>query len=89
MPVDPPKFSLEAISDRTINRELLDELVRTRMPYGRFKGRYLLDLPEPYVVWFKTHGFPDGKIGQQLRALYEIKLYGLEAMLKPLLPEDK
>ena len=89
LPAEPPDFSLEEISELTINRELLDELVLTRMPFGRFKGRYLIDLPEPYVVWFKTNGFPEGKIGQQLRALYEIKLYGLETMLKPLLPDNK
>ena len=67
----PSEFSLEAISDTTINRELLDELVHTRMPYGRFAGTLLLDLPEPYVVWFKGQGFPAGKLGEQLAALYE------------------
>ena len=78
------EFELEPISDATINRELLDELVQTKMPYGRFAGTPLIDLPEPYVVWFKTQGFPEGKIGRQLAALYEIKVYGLEAMLRPL-----
>ena len=82
------KFGLEPISLESIGREELEALVAQRMPFGRFAGTRLLDLPEPYVVWFKTHGFPEGKIGLQLRALYEIKLYGLEAMLRPLLPRS-
>ena len=81
-------FQLEAISEASINRELLEELVQTKMPYGRFAGTPLLDLPEPYVVWFKTQGFPEGKLGQQLAALYEIKVYGLEAMLRPLMQRE-
>ena len=82
-------FQLEAISQDSINRELLEELVQTTMPYGRFAGTPLLDLPEPYVVWFKNQGFPDGKLGRQLAALYEIKLYGLEPMLRPLMREER
>ncbi len=83
------EFALEAISQTSINRELLEELVQTRMPYGRFSASLLIDLPEPYVVWFKTQGFPEGKLGQQLAALYEIKLYGLEPLLRPLVRSDQ
>ncbi len=78
-------FQLEEISELSINRELLEELVQQKMPFGRFAGTLLIDLPEPYVVWFKTQGWPEGKIGQQLAALYEFKLYGLEPMLRPLI----
>ncbi len=63
--------------------EVLLDLASVRMPYGRFKGRVLCDLPEPYLVWFKQNGFPKGKLGQLLEALYEIKLNGLEYLLKP------
>ncbi len=64
-------------------------LVNQVMPFGRFKGRKLLDLPEPYVVWFKNQGFPKGKLGEQLAILYEIKVNGLEALLRPLvIPDD-
>ncbi|NKB98418.1 MAG: hypothetical protein GKR90_07990 [Pseudomonadales bacterium] len=80
-------FELIEVSQDSINRELLEELIETRMPYGRFKGERLLDLPEPYVVWFKQQGFPEGKLGRQLASLYEIKVYGLEKMLRPLLNE--
>ena len=59
-------------------------LVRTRMPYGKYKGRILCDLPEPYLVWYHQKGFPEGKLGMLLHTLYEIKLNGLEYLLKPL-----
>ncbi|HWV16830.1 MAG TPA: DUF3820 family protein [Cellvibrio sp.] len=63
---------------------MLIELANTPMPYGKYQGRLLIDLPEPYVVWMHGNGFPKGKLGQQLRLLYEIKLNGLEALLTPL-----
>lgn len=55
------------------------------MPFGRFKGTRLIDLPEPYVVWFKGQGFPAGLLGQRLALIYEIKLNGLEKLIRPLL----
>lgn len=54
------------------------ELAATRMPFGKYKGRKLVDLPEPYVVWFAGQGFPPGKLGDMLRTVYEIKVNGLE-----------
>ena len=86
-PMSPKEFELIEVIQDSINRELLEELIQTRMPYGRFRGDRLLDLPEPYLVWFKQQGFPDGKLGRQLASLYEIKVYGLEKMLRPLLNE--
>ena len=62
----------------------LKQVVNQEMPFGRFKGRKLIDLPEPYVVWFKNQGFPHGKLGQRLAVMYEIKVNGLEPMLRPL-----
>ena len=67
-----------------INPQILIELVSLRMPYGKYKNRTLCDLPEPYLVWFHQKGFPPGKIGVLLSALYEIKLNGLEYLLKPI-----
>jgi uncharacterized protein len=64
--------------------EFLLKLARTKMPYGKYKDRLLIDLPEPYLVWLNHEGFPKGRLGQLLEALYEIKLNGLEYLLKPL-----
>ena len=67
-----------------IDRKMLNELVRMRMPYGKYKDRILCDLPEAYLAWFNRRGFPPGKIGLLLAALYEIKLNGLDYLLKPI-----
>lgn len=67
-----------------INPQILIELISTPMPFGKYKGRFLCDLPEPYLIWFQQKGFPQGKIGTQLSAIYEIKVNGLEYLLKPL-----
>lgn len=64
--------------------DLLDALNQT-MPFGKYKGRKLLELPEPYLVWFHGQGFPDSKLGRQLALMHEIKVNGLENMLQPLL----
>ncbi len=54
------------------------------MPFGKYKNRVLCDLPEHYLVWFHSKGFPKGKLGMHLNTLYEIKLNGLEYLLTPL-----
>ena len=59
------------------------------MPFGRFKGRPLIDLPEPYVVWFHNQGFPKGHLGELLGLLYEIKVNGLESLVRPLAPQRR
>jgi uncharacterized protein (DUF3820 family) len=66
------------------NPELLIQLVEMQMPYGRFKGRLLCDLPVSYLEWFQRKGFPDGKLGVLLQTIYEIKMNGLEYLLQPL-----
>ncbi|WDE12653.1 DUF3820 family protein [Thalassomonas haliotis] len=67
------------------NERLMVEAINQVMPFGKYAGRKLLQLPEPYLVWFNAKGFPEGKLGQQLALVYEIKLNGLEGMLQPLL----
>ena len=52
------------------------------MPFGKYKGYYLVDMPEYYYVWFKQKGFPEGKLGRLLQEMYEIKVNGLEPMIK-------
>ena len=63
-------------------RAQLEELARTRMPFGKYKGRFLHELPEPYLVWFSQQGFPAGKLGEQLKLMNEIKLNGLEGLIR-------
>jgi uncharacterized protein len=75
---------MENQQNSSLNSDVLLELVNTRMPYGKYKDRRLCDLPEPYLVWLHRKGFPTGKIGMLLAAIYEIKLNGLEYLLKPL-----
>ncbi|MGI9571222.1 MAG: DUF3820 family protein [Desulfobulbia bacterium] len=62
----------------------LIELARMRMPFGKYTGRLLIDLPEPYVVWFSQNGYPRGKLGDMLKLVYEIKVNGLEYLFDPI-----
>ena len=57
-------------------------LTTMKMPFGKYKGLRLVDLPEPYLVWFYRKGFPEGKLGRLLQTVYEIKLNGLEYLFK-------
>lgn len=66
------------------NPQLLLDLVEMKMPFGKYKGRVLCDLPVSYLEWFARKGFPSGKLGMLLETMYEIKLNGLEDLLKPL-----
>jgi len=63
---------------------VITELANARMPFGKYKGRYLGDLPDAYYVWFKRQGFPEGKLGEMLAAMAELKANGLEKLLIPL-----
>ncbi len=71
-------------SSPTPDPELLLKLARTRMPFGKYAGRRLVDLPEPYVVWFSQQGFPRGELGRLFELLHTIKVNGLEHLLAPL-----
>jgi uncharacterized protein (DUF3820 family) len=66
------------------NPQLLLELVSMPMPFGKYKGVTLCNLPVSYLEWFQRKGFPTGKLGVLLETMYEIKLNGLEDLLKPL-----
>ncbi|HUW06730.1 MAG TPA: DUF3820 family protein [Williamwhitmania sp.] len=64
--------------------KILTELTTMPMPFGKYKGRLICDLPEGYLVWFKQKGFPQGRLGVLIETAYEIQLNGLEFLLKPL-----
>jgi uncharacterized protein (DUF3820 family) len=80
---------LQNIDFSNQSKEELLVLVNTQMPFGKYAGTKLLNLPEPYLVWFHKNGFPNGKLGEQLALMYEIKLNGLEPLLQPLLYENR
>jgi len=64
--------------------DLLMQLVKMKMPFGKYKDRLLCDLPVSYLEWFQRKGFPKGKLGALLETMYEIKINGLEGLLQPL-----
>ena len=76
---------MEKPETKLLNPEILVELANHKMPFGKYQGWLLCNLPEPYLTWFHRKGFPKGKLGMQLATLYEIKMNGLEYLLKPLI----
>ena len=64
--------------------KILLQLVSMRMPFGKYEGRLLCDLPVSYLEWFNNKGFPKGKLGMLLETMFVIKSNGLEDLLKPL-----
>ncbi|MFC4721128.1 DUF3820 family protein [Geojedonia litorea] len=64
------------------DKNFLIKLAHTKMPYGKYKDRYLIDLPEYYIVWYHTKGFPKGALGMMLQTVYELKLNGLEELVR-------
>lgn len=67
-----------------MNREILMDLVTKTMPFGKYKGRLICDVPEEYLIWLQRKGFPEGKLGMWLHTLYEIRINGLEGMFEEL-----
>lgn len=64
------------------DQQVLLKLAHAKMPYGKYKDRYLIDLPEFYLVWYKNKGFPNGVLGQQMQLVYELQLNGLEDLVR-------
>jgi len=73
---------MENIYLNSYNREIIMGLKTTQMPFGKYKGQVISRLPESYLVWFNQKGFPQGKLGSMLQTMYEIRLNGLEFLLK-------
>lgn len=70
--------------DSRFHLGFLLELVKMEMPFGKYKGVLLCDLPVSYLEWFYQKGFPEGKLGMLMSTMHEIKLNGLDDLLKPL-----
>lgn len=66
------------------NPQILLDIIKTPMPFGKYKGRFICDLPVSYLEWFQRKGFPQGKLGMLLRTIHEIKSNGLEDLLRSL-----
>lgn len=71
-------------SDGQPDLTILSDLVKMKMPFGKYKDWVLCNLPESYLVWFSNKGFPKGRLGMLLQTMYEIKLNGLEYLLEPI-----
>jgi len=64
--------------------EILIKIVKTKMPFGKYKGTLLCDLPVSYLEWFQKEGFPDNSLGMMLATVFEIKINGLQDILNNL-----
>ncbi|KQT22471.1 hypothetical protein ASG31_02320 [Chryseobacterium sp. Leaf404] len=64
--------------------EILQEICVVKMPFGKYKGTVLADIPVNYLEWMHKKGMPAGKLGMQLSTVYEIKINGLTELLRPL-----
>ena len=64
------------------DKDFLLKLAHTKMPYGKYEGRFLIDLPEHYIVWYHNKGFPKGKLGEMLETVYTLKVNGLEELIR-------
>ena len=67
-----------------IEKEDLPKIANYEMPFGKYKGSSLIDLPEAYLLWFVDRGFPTGQLGELMRLTLEIKINGLESLIEPL-----
>lgn len=70
--------------EEELNQQYLLKLAQMRMPFGKYKGKFLIDLKEDYFIWFARNGYPKGELGHMMQSIYEIKLNGLENLLRPL-----
>lgn len=70
------------------DKQKLIEMAHYKMPFGKFKDRYLVDLPIAYLVWFKQQGYPKGKLGDYLQTILDIKSNGLEPILRRIRKEN-
>jgi len=68
--------------DSSTQNKALKELAFAKMPFGKYKNQYLSDIPESYYIWFRQKGFPKGKLGQQMQAVFEMKINGIEPILR-------
>ncbi len=81
---DCPDFDPSRAYDDQADIQGMLELANAKMPFGKYAGRYLTDLPEHYLIWFRNKGFPAGELGRKMEAVFEMQANGLEHLLRPL-----
>jgi len=67
-----------------MNAQALEKLVTMKMPFGKYAGRYLADLPGNYLAWFAREGFPNSELGQLLELMHTLDHNGLRGLLSPI-----
>jgi len=83
----PPSFDSELMLG--FDEQDLLKLASWRMPFGKYSGSFLIDLPEAYLLWFNKNGFPDGQLGKLMRLCLELKIEGLDTLIKPLVNRNR
>ena len=82
--------SFARLDERTmIEKEDLLKVARWKMPFGKFQGKRLIELPEEYLLWFVDRGFPEGELGLMMQLTLEIKINGLEKLIFPLMEDEE
>lgn len=74
----------DVFSELQSDPQQLLKLAQYRMPFGKYANRLLIDIPEPYVIWFANKGFPNGELGKMMAIVHEVKVNGLEYLFQPL-----
>jgi uncharacterized protein (DUF3820 family) len=70
--------------DELFDKQVLVQIANTAMPFGKYKGRMIIDVPEEYLIWFAKKGFPEGQLGRLLETTMALKIEGLDTLVKPL-----
>lgn len=78
-----PKVNLDEI-ELGFSKEHLLKLATWKMPFGKYSGRALIELPEEYLFWFQKKGFPSGELGDLLKLCLDLKIEGLDSLIRPL-----
>ena len=73
------------MTDMLSDPSVLLKLIKAKMPFGKYRDRLIIDIPEDYLLWFADKGFPEGELGQMMALMYQIRINGLEYLLEPLL----